>query len=501
MPLLPILLLSACTPVLGAGAGQARPKPSPTPLPQSVAGSIAFSPPADATGVALDQPVEIRPAVKGAVLSSVTVAQDGGPSLTGALGGGVYTVKAGQLQPDAHYTVTAIAMVSQAGGAAPAEDDETAHFATVTTPRVTGLTPSTIGEGGSVVLTLSQAAASIDVSGPVKASLGPDGKTVTVVPDQYQQGQTYSFTLTAKSQDGVVGAAQSESFGTLGAATASAYPSGSNLGVGVPLILVLSDPPADRSDFASHLSVTVDATAPPASPAAATPPASPSPGASGGNVCGQYAEPAGASLNVTPVWTSATRVRLMPQTPDGYWPADSTLTLHAAINNLRSSSGNWWASDVGETFKTADKRVIDVDLTSQTLTACDNGTQVNQFLISSGTTKHFTYTGKFAIYRRVQDEEMKSPEGQFAPDYYDIKHVPWTQYFDGGAALHGAWWHNNFGHPMSHGCVNVQTPTDNVSWPHALPQAEWLWNFDYIGDPVIVHGVTPGLTPAQQLSD
>jgi lipoprotein-anchoring transpeptidase ErfK/SrfK len=54
---------------------------------------------------------------------------------------------------------------------------------------------------------------------------------------------------------------------------------------------------------------------------------------------------------------------------------------------------------------------------------------------------------------------------------------------------------------MSHGCVNVQTPTDNTKWPAALPQAEWLYNFDNLGDPVVVHGVTPGLTAATQPSD
>jgi len=142
-----------------------------------------------------------------------------------------------------------------------------------------------------------------------------------------------------------------------------------------------------------------------------------------------------------------------------------------------------------------------VDLSSQNLVACRNGVTSNSFPVSTGTPKHATDTGSFAIYRRVADEEMKSPEGMFAPDFYDIKHVPWTQYFDGGAALHGAWWHNNFGHPMSHGCVNISSPTDNTRWPSAAANANWLWSFDYIGDPVIVHGVTPGLSASQQPSD
>jgi hypothetical protein len=44
---------------------------------------------------------------------------------------------------------------------------------------------------------------------------------------------------------------------------------------------------------------------------------------------------------------------------------------------------------------------------------------------------------------------------------------------------------------MSHGCVNISTPTRNASWPGAAPNAEYLWSFDNLGDPVIVHGTTP----------
>jgi lipoprotein-anchoring transpeptidase ErfK/SrfK len=205
---------------------------------------------------------------------------------------------------------------------------------------------------------------------------------------------------------------------------------------------------------------------------------------------------------VTPKWLTAKRVQLVPKTADGYWPANSTITLAARLTGYHTAGGSYYVHDVTVNFSTGDKRVVDVDLSSQTLLACKNGTEANRFLISSGTAPtHFTYTGSFYIYSRVADEEMKSPEGPFAPDFYDIKHVPWTQYFDGGAALHGAWWHNNFGHPMSHGCVNIQTPTQNTKYPNAKPEAEWLWGFDNLGDPVIVHGVTPGLTPAQQLSD
>ena len=59
---------------------------------------------------------------------------------------------------------------------------------------------------------------------------------------------------------------------------------------------------------------------------------------------------------------------------------------------------------------------------------------------------------------------------------YDVPNVPNVLYFDRGYALHGAYWHNNFGTPMSHGCVNLP-----------LGNAQWLFNWAQIGTPVIIH--------------
>jgi lipoprotein-anchoring transpeptidase ErfK/SrfK len=39
---------------------------------------------------------------------------------------------------------------------------------------------------------------------------------------------------------------------------------------------------------------------------------------------------------------------------------------------------------------------------------------------------------------------------------YSVPNVKWNTYFDGGIAFHTAYWHNNFGQPMSHGCVNMR---------------------------------------------
>jgi lipoprotein-anchoring transpeptidase ErfK/SrfK len=53
--------------------------------------------------------------------------------------------------------------------------------------------------------------------------------------------------------------------------------------------------------------------------------------------------------------------------------------------------------------------------------------------------------------------------------------VPYVMYFFEGYGLHGTYWHNNFGHPMSHGCVNLRTP-----------DAKWFYNWAEIGTPVLV---------------
>jgi lipoprotein-anchoring transpeptidase ErfK/SrfK len=60
------------------------------------------------------------------------------------------------------------------------------------------------------------------------------------------------------------------------------------------------------------------------------------------------------------------------------------------------------------------------------------------------------------------------------PDYY-IPDVPNTMYFYGSYGLHGAYWHDNFGHPMSHGCVNMR-----------LSDAAALFGWASVGTKVVI---------------
>lgn len=119
------------------------------------------------------------------------------------------------------------------------------------------------------------------------------------------------------------------------------------------------------------------------------------------------------------------------------------------------------------------ERWIDVNLTTQTLTAYEGNTAVRSTLISSGLPRTPTVTGQFRVYLRYTKQDMNGYRLGF--NYY-LHDVPYVQYFYGNYALHGTFWHSNFGQPMSHGCVNLPTP-----------EAEWLFNWASIGTLVWVH--------------
>ncbi len=112
---------------------------------------------------------------------------------------------------------------------------------------------------------------------------------------------------------------------------------------------------------------------------------------------------------------------------------------------------------------------IDVDLSQQRVYAYEGDVVVNSFVVSTGTWQTPTVTGSYKIWIKLRSTTMSGP------GYY-LTDVPYTMYFYKGYGLHGTYWHNNFGTPMSHGCVNLATP-----------DAEWLYNFSSVGTVVNVH--------------
>jgi lipoprotein-anchoring transpeptidase ErfK/SrfK len=114
-------------------------------------------------------------------------------------------------------------------------------------------------------------------------------------------------------------------------------------------------------------------------------------------------------------------------------------------------------------------RWIDVDLSEQKLTAYEYGDPVRTTLVSTGLPGTATPTGQFRIWIKLRYDDMEGP------GYY-LEDVPYVMYFYRGYGLHGTFWHENFGHPMSHGCVNLSTP-----------EAKWLFDFADVGTLVNVH--------------
>jgi len=117
----------------------------------------------------------------------------------------------------------------------------------------------------------------------------------------------------------------------------------------------------------------------------------------------------------------------------------------------------------------ANDRWIDVNLSEQRTYAYEGDQVVNSIPVSTGTWQHPTVTGTYNVYVMYRYADMSGP-GYYLPN------VPYVMYFYQGYGLHGTYWHNNFGTPMSHGCVNL--PTDD---------AGWLFEWSYVGIVVNVH--------------
>ena len=105
---------------------------------------------------------------------------------------------------------------------------------------------------------------------------------------------------------------------------------------------------------------------------------------------------------------------------------------------------------------------IEVDLTTQELKAFENNQQIYNFKISSGKWNR-TPTGEFKIWAKFRSAKM-SGGSKLTGDYYYLPNVPYISFFYNaehpkkqGFSIHGTYWHDNFGVPMSHGCINMRT--------------------------------------------
>lgn len=132
------------------------------------------------------------------------------------------------------------------------------------------------------------------------------------------------------------------------------------------------------------------------------------------------------------------------------------------------------------------KKWIEVSIASQTLTAYEGQDIVLQTKISSGMPDYGrtdgsistnTPLGEFNVYSKMPSKHMGDGNVTGDPEAYEIPGVPWTTFFaPNGVAFHGTYWHDNFGHPMSHGCVNMRPE-----------EAQWIFRWtkpENLGDKI-----------------
>ena len=116
---------------------------------------------------------------------------------------------------------------------------------------------------------------------------------------------------------------------------------------------------------------------------------------------------------------------------------------------------------------------IDINISTQTITAFQDKTALKSVLVSTGVAWFPTPIGRYKVYMKIASQTMSGGAGG---SYYYLPGVPWVMYFTGAYAIHGTYWHRNFGKPMSHGCVNL-----------TIEDAKWFYDWAEIGTPVVTH--------------
>ena len=167
-------------------------------------------------------------------------------------------------------------------------------------------------------------------------------------------------------------------------------------------------------------------------------------------------------------WTEPNRLEFIPAQSWDHLQ-DVTISLSGGPSLLRGVSGGFVGGDVMSTFTTAPYKMIEVDISEQTLTLYENGVVVDNFLCSTGLSSTATPLGDYTIYAKLTKTDMRG-EDYFAPD------VPWVLVFKGDYTIHGNYWATAFGRRSSHGCVGLPPDT-----------AKYLYDWTPVGTPVSIH--------------
>jgi|GEM_PF-1136560 len=121
-------------------------------------------------------------------------------------------------------------------------------------------------------------------------------------------------------------------------------------------------------------------------------------------------------------------------------------------------------------------KFIRISLKEQRIRAYENGKLVNTFLISSGRGKYPTPRGEFSVLEKLPTVNYQWTYSKDSPDNFDLGVVPFNLRIMPHKYIHYAYWHHNFGHHMSHGCINV-----------SLTNIKWIYRWADKGIPVLIH--------------
>lgn len=146
--------------------------------------------------------------------------------------------------------------------------------------------------------------------------------------------------------------------------------------------------------------------------------------------------------------------------PDIIWVGEELLIPAAGVYEPTAADAPPAPANIGKSI------VVSTEM--QRIYAYENGQFVRSYLTSTGLPETPTVKGDYSIYVKYVADDMSGAD-------YFLPQVPYVMYFFQGYGIHGTYWHNKFGRPMSHGCVNL--PVD---------QAEWIFNWAEVGTPVRV---------------
>ena len=186
----------------------------------------------------------------------------------------------------------------------------------------------------------------------------------------------------------------------------------------------------------------------------------------------------------------------------GHLPFQTAIDVFGDGEWLQDPQGSWLRADQVRVWRPApppedlppDALWIDVDLSEQTLAIVSAGRARFITLVSSGLRRSPTPAGLYSVTDKVIHHDMRSRPGSKSP--YHVEQVPWIAHFRPRYALHGVFWHWGFGHPASHGCINLSPRDARTVFSHLRPILPGGWHSVYAdeahpGTPIRIRGATP----------